>query len=152
MRKSLLALTVAFAALLSGSARAADKLHLERLDSHQMPTVRFYLSLIDRDGRVLTGKQKEDFRLSLDSAEQGAATRINSFDETKEPVNVVVVAEVGSAMSSVIEDEKRAISQLADSLPPKSKIALIGYAADTKRLTDQLTVAADVESAAKQMS
>jgi hypothetical protein len=152
MRKTAVALAFAFVALLSSRAHAADKLHLERMDTHQMPTLRFYLTLVDRDGRVASGKQKEDFRLSIDSAEQGAATSLIGFDETKEPINVVVVAEVGSAMSGVIEDEKRAIAALADALPAKSKIALIGYAGDTKRLTDTLTVAADVESQAKQMT
>ncbi len=152
MRKSVLALAFTLVALATGSARAADKLHLERVDAHLMPTVRFYLSLVDRDGHVPSGKVKEDFRLSIDSAEQGGSTSLIGFDETKEPVNVVIVAEVGSAMSGVIEDEKRAISALADALPPKSKVGLIGYAGDTKRLTEQLTVAADVESAAKLMA
>jgi len=152
MKTYAVAVSLAIASLFSVNAHAADKLRFERLDVSQMPRLRSYLSLTDRDGHVITGKQKEDFRLSIDSAEQGPAFTLQSFDETKEPINVVVVAEVGSAMNSVIEDEKRAISALADALPPKSKIALLGYAGDTKRLTETLTAPADVESAAKQMT
>jgi hypothetical protein len=152
MQKYVVAASFALASFLSVNAHAADKLRLERVYLDDMPGIRLYVSLTDRDGRVVTGKQKEEFRLSIDSAEQGSATTLQTFEETKEPINVVVVAQVNSAMNNVIEDEKRAISQLADALPPKSKIALLGFAGDTKRYVDQLSPAADVESAAKQMA
>jgi hypothetical protein len=152
MRKVVLA-AVAFvlAALVAAPAHAADKLRLERTDLSKMPKMRMFLSLIDRDGRPIPGKQKEEFRLSLDSAEQGPALAVQSFDETKDPINLVILVELSSPVSSVLDDVKRAVGQLADSLPPKSKVALLGYAGGPIRVTEALTSAADVESASKSM-
>jgi hypothetical protein len=151
MRKAVLSAVFALASLVAVQAHAADKLRLERTDLAKMPKMRMYLSLIDRDGRPITGKQKEEFRLSLDSAEQGAALAVQSFDETKEPVNLVILVELSSAVSSFLDDLKRSVGQLADSLPPKSKVALLGYAAGPIRVTESLTSPADVESASKTM-
>src|SRR6266511_1730890 len=151
MRKAVLSAVFALASLVAAHAHAADKLRLERTDLAKMPKMRLYLSLVDRDGRPITGKQKEEFRLSLDSAEQGAALALQSFDETKEPINLVILVELSTPMTSVLDDIKRAASQLADSLPPKSKVALLGYAAAPIRVTESLTTPADVESASKSM-
>jgi hypothetical protein len=152
MRKSLV--TVAVLALLSAvasSAHAGDKVHLQRMDLTHSPTVKLYLTVVDRDGRPVIGHAKEDFHVSLDSADQGAATAVQSFDESKEPINLVVVAEIGQPMQGLLEDAKRGIANLADALPAKSKMALLGYSGDTKRLTEQLGAASDAESAAKTM-
>lgn len=152
MRKPALAFATALLALTASQAQAADKLRLEQIDQRTAPTVKLHLSLIDRDGRVISGKQKEEFKLSIDSAEQGAGTALATFADTKEPINVVILAEVSSAMSGVIEDEKRAIAQMADALPSNAKAALLGYSSDTKRLNEGLSNPVEVESAAKQMA
>ena len=153
MRKHALALSaIALITLMGGAARAADKLRLERMDLKASPTIKLYLTYVDSEGRAVTGRAKEDFRIVVDSAEQGAASAVQTFDEAKDPINVVIVAEVGPPMQPVIEDMKRAIAALADSLPPKSKMALLGYAADTKYLTEALGNPVDAESAAKTMT
>jgi hypothetical protein len=153
MRKQALVLTaLALVTLTAGAARAADKARLERMDLKTSPTIRLYLTYVDSEGRAITGRAKEDFRIVVDSAEQGAATALQTFEESKDPINLVVVAEVGPPMQPVIEDMKRAIAALADSLPVKSKMALLGYAADTKRLTESLGAPSDAESAAKTMA
>lgn len=153
MRKSFLSVAaVALVSLAAASARAGDKVHLQRMDLTHSPTVKMYLTVVDRDGRPVTGHAKEDFHVSLDSADQGAATAVQTFDEAKEPINLVVVAEVGQPMQGVIDDAKRGIANLADALPPKSKMALLGYSGDTKRLTEQLGAPSDAESAAKTMT
>jgi hypothetical protein len=149
---ALLALSaIALVSVGAGSARAADKVRLERMDLKASPTLRLYLTDVDADGRAITGRAKEDFRIVVDSAEQGTATALQSFDETKEPVNLVVVAQVSSAMQSVIDSEKSAIGALADALPAKSKVALLAYAGDTKRLAE-MGNPVDAESAAKTMA
>src|SRR6185312_12917320 len=137
MRKHSLSALLAFAFVIgsAGAAHAADKLRLERLDLKASPTIKMYLTYVDGEGRVITGRAKEDFKISIDSAEQGTASAVQTFDETKEPVNVVVVAQIGTAMQGVIDSEKSAIAALADALPPKSKIGILGYAGDSKRLT-----------------
>jgi hypothetical protein len=154
MRMSLAALfsfaVASFA--LSPRAHAGDKLRLERMDLKGSPTLKLYLTYVDNDGRAITGRAKEDFKIAIDSAEQGTATALQTFEETKEPINVVVVTEIGTAMQSVLADTQRSIASLADSLPPKSKMGLLGYAGDTKRLTEGLGNPSDAESAAKTMS
>jgi hypothetical protein len=154
MRKHALSalLALAFVTMSAGAARAADKLRLERLDLKGSPTIKMYLTYVDGEGRVITGRAKEDFKIVVDSAEQGTATALQSFDEAKEPINVVVVAEVGSPMQSVIDSEKSAIGALADSLPAKSKIGVLGYAGDPKRITEGLANPVDAESQSKTMT
>src|SRR5207245_6715519 len=80
MRKTLHALaTFAFLSLTAASAHAADKLRLERMDLSRSPDLKFYLNLADSDGRAITGRMKEDFRIVIDSAEQGAAKALQTF-------------------------------------------------------------------------
>jgi hypothetical protein len=132
----------------AGSAHAADKLRLERMDLKQSPTIKLYMTYVDGEGRPIVGRAKEDFKVVVDSAEQGTAATLTTYDETKDPINIVIVAEIGPAMQSVIDSEKSAIAALADSLPAKSKAALLGYSSETKRLAE-FGAPADVESAAK---
>lgn len=153
MRKSVITVAAfALVSLLAARADAADKIRLERLEVKGMPDLKLYLTYVDSDGRAVTGRNKEDFKIVIDSAEQGVAKAVQTFEETKEPINVVVVVELGAPMSSVIEDIKRGVVGLANSLPPKSKMALLGYAGDTKYLTETLGNPVDAESAAKSMA
>src|SRR2546423_3768201 len=152
MRKILHALcAVALVSLTAAAAHAAEKTRLERLDVHGNPTLKFYVSVTDSDGRVVTGRNKEDLSIVVDSAEQGAAVQLQTFEETKDPVNLVVVVGNGPAMQSVLEDVKRGIAALADSLPPKSKMAVIAFASDYKRIAE-LGAPVEAESAAKTMA
>lgn len=152
MRKPLLAALTLFAVSVAANAHAADKLRLERMNLTGMPDLKLYLTYVDTDGRAITGRAKEDFKIVVDSAEQGSAKSLQTFEETKEVINVVVVVQLNTAMNSVIEDVKRNIAALADALPPKSKMALLGYAGDTKYLTEALVQPVEAESAAKTMT
>jgi FHA domain len=152
MRKHVLALAALSLVSLASTARAADKVRLERMDLKASPTVKMYITYVDGEGRVITGRGKEDFKIVIDSAEQGTATAVQSFDETKEPVDLVVVALNGSNFNAVLEDIKRGIGAIADALPAKSKMGVIAYAADNKRITDGLATAVEAESAGRTMT
>ncbi|MGZ3427535.1 MAG: FHA domain-containing protein, partial [Polyangia bacterium] len=153
MRKQALVLSaLALCTLTAGVAHAGDKLRLERMDLTKSPDLKLYLTFLDGEGRAITGRAKEDFKIVIDSADQGPAKILQTFDEAKEPINVAVVVELGPPMTPVLDDIKRGIAALADSLPPKSKMALLGYAADTKYLTEALGAPTDAESAAKTMN
>jgi FHA domain/von Willebrand factor type A domain len=170
MRKiALAALTIfAFLALgaAAGPAHAADKLRIERLDLSAYPTMRLFVTYVDSDGRVITGRAKEDFHLILDSADQGVSQGAVSFDTYVPPaaplpghdpvsanIDVVIVVEVSGAMNEVFDDLKRGIKTLADSFDPKtkSKLALLGYASDTKRIAE-MGAPAEVETAVNTMA
>jgi hypothetical protein len=70
------------------------KLHLERADVSAYPLLKLYLTFVDGDGRVLTGRTKDDFKLIFDSNEQGPAADAKPIDATGEPVYLVAVAQV----------------------------------------------------------
>jgi hypothetical protein len=149
-RTLVVSILTALALLLGRDARAADKLRLERLDLSRTPTVNAYLTLTDGEGHMVTGRAKEEFKLVLDSAEQGGAAELKGFDQTGEPVNLVVVVQVSQAMLEVADDVKKGVKMLANALPPKSKMALLGFSSDTKRLAE-LGPPADSEAAANQL-
>ena len=89
---------------------AADKLRLERMDLIQVADDE---DLPHSRRRRRAGHHRqgaEDFKLILDSAEQGAAARLISFDKTGEPINLVVCAQISQAMLDVIEDIKKGVS------------------------------------------
>jgi hypothetical protein len=108
-----------------------------------------YLSFVDSDGRVVTGKTAAEFKLSLDGAEQGVARALTTFDQTDEPINVVVVAQTNSAMQEVMEQLKAGIRALSDGIDSKkkSKIGLVTFASEPKKAAE-LGAPSDVEGAA----
>src|SRR5256885_1621034 len=108
MRRALCAAALCSTLIASG-AHAADRLKLERIDVQRWPTVQMYLTLVDGDGRPIAARVKEDFRIILDSADQGSATAVKTFDQTGEPVNVIVVAQVTGAMNEVVDDIKKGV-------------------------------------------
>ena len=65
---------------LTATANAAEKLRLERTNWGNSPYARYYMSLIDSDGRVITGKTAAEFKLSLDGAEQDAQAQVDQVD------------------------------------------------------------------------
>jgi hypothetical protein len=142
---------VGLLALVGGAPRAfagSEKLRLERVDFSKSPFQRQFLSYMDVDGRVVGGLQKEELKLMLDGAEQGAAKELTSFDLTGEPVYVVAVVQASSAMQEVLEQMKSGVRALSDGIDvkSKSKIGLVAYAGDVKKLAE-LGNPGDVETA-----
>ena len=120
-------------------ARADNpKLHLERSDVSKYPLMKLYLSYVESDGRMVTGKQREQFKLIFDSNEQGTAADVKTIEQTGEPIYMVLVAQVSGAMTEVFEDEKRGMSMLAQSAAELkgSQVALLAYAQDVKRVAE----------------
>lgn len=136
-------LTVLFG-LWSATAHAqARKIHIERFGFDRLPDLRVYLTFVEADGTPITGKTKSDFKLLLDSADQGAASSATTFDQltVKEPVYVVAVVQVSPAMEDVLVEVKKGLRELAQGLGklPGSKISLLGYGTDTKRIAEHST-------------
>jgi hypothetical protein len=131
-------------------ALAVDRLRLERLDFTKSPTMKAYLTLTDAEGRVVSGRAREEMKLILDSAEQGVADEMQTFDASGEPVNLVAVVQISQAMLEVSDDVKKGVKILANALPSKSRMALLGFSSETKRLAE-LGPPPDSESAANQL-
>ncbi len=126
--------------LLIGSTALAGPptLHIERADVSAYPLIKLYLTYVESDGRVITGKAKDDFKLTFESVEQGVSADAKTIDQTGEPVYLVAVEQVSGAMSDAIDQEKRGVRALAQAAASMkgSKVALITYASETKRLAE----------------
>ncbi|HEX2574612.1 MAG TPA: FHA domain-containing protein [Polyangia bacterium] len=137
-RRFLLA-TLAVLAGLSASAWAeGPKMRLERADVTKYPLVQLYLSYAEADGRVVTGKAREDFKLIVDSQEQGTASDVKTIEQVGTPIYLVMVAQVSGAMTDVFEDVKRGLKNLAQSTSglKGSQVGLLAYAQDVKTIAD----------------
>ncbi len=116
----------------------AGGLHLERADVSAYPLVKLYLTYVEADGRVVTGKTKDEFKFIFDSNEQGVAADAKPIDQTGEPVYMVAVVQVSGAMNDALDEEKRGVRALAAAAADMkgSKMALISYASETKRISE----------------
>lgn len=139
---------------LAAPARAdRTKLLMDRLGYENLPDLKVYISLLEGDGTVLSGRNPTDFKLLLDSAEVGAAKSLTTFDQSKEPIFVVAVVQISPAMESVMEEVKKGVRYVADTVGniPGSKMGLLGYAGEVKRYVEAGS-AADIGSAIGQMA
>lgn len=148
-------LVVAVLGVLCAAAPAwaqSSKLLMDRLGYEKLPDLKVYMNYLEGDGTVITGANATDFKLLLDSAEQGPAKSLTTFDQTKEPIYLVAVVQVNPAMEPVLEEIKKGVRHLADTLTgvPGSKMGLLAYAGDVKRLVESGS-AADIGSAVGQL-
>jgi hypothetical protein len=165
MHKRNIALALVVVCLAAAPAWAGDKLRIERVDAKTVSTdVRVFLNYLDDEGRPITGRGKESFKLVIDSVERGLAFEVKTFAELQQeamakagdpkatikptPVNVVIVVEQSSAMAEVLEKIKSGVRAVTGALDAKtkSKVAIIGFASEVKRLAE-LGNPADADSA-----
>jgi hypothetical protein len=57
-----------------GEAQNA-KLRLERFGFDKLPDLKVYITYVEEDGTVIAGRQASDFKLQVDSIDQGAGPR-----------------------------------------------------------------------------
>lgn len=136
-----------FAVLGAVSARAdKPKLRIERADVSKYPLLRLYMTLVESDGRVMTGKTKDDFKLVFDSNEGGSAADAKTIDQTGEPVYVVIVAQA-QAMHDVFDDVKRGVKTVVQAAADLkgSKVGLITFGQEQKRV--ELSKPEEIETA-----
>ncbi len=134
MRKTIFSAAVLAGALLASSVAQADKLKIERLDVSKSPIGTFYVTFTNNDGGIVTQKAKEEFTLTVDSTEVGVGTNLTTFAELQEPINVIAIVQITSAMSDVLDEAKRGVRELATIVGAKSKMGIYAYSADTKRV------------------
>ena len=122
----------------AATAAATGGLHLERADVDLYPLVKLYLTYVESDGRVVTGKTKDEFKFIFDSNEQGVAADAKTIDQTGEPIYAVIVVQVSGAMNDALDEEKRGVRAVAAAAADMkgSKVALVAYASETKRLSE----------------
>ncbi len=114
------------------------KVHLEGVQTDKLPQLKTYVSVIDGDGKVLSGNS--GYKLLLDQVEQKDLTiSVTPFLEAKEPLDVVVVVQLSPVMEPAMRHVREGISRLAKLLGkhhPDSRLGIIGYANEVKRLEE----------------
>lgn len=132
---------LATAALFLGRPAAAQadeqKLHLESVNLEKLPFLKTYVSLVGSDGKAV--REKSGFRLLVDGVEQkDAQVIITSLAEAKEPTDVIAVVQISAVMEPALKNVRVGIEKLAKALAktPESRLALISYGTEVKRLEE----------------
>lgn len=151
-----LALFALFAVLglMSRGALAQPNLRLERFNFEKVPDVKVYLSFVEEDGTVIGGKNAQDFKLQVDSVDQGGASNLTSFDQLKEPLFVMAVVQVSGvvnerALSEVKQGLRRVNEAVGNS--PGGRMGILAYADKVNRIIEFGT-SSEVDSALSKVS
>lgn len=121
-----------------GEAQNA-KLRLERFGFDKLPDLKVYITYVEEDGTVIAGRQASDFKLQVDSIDQGAGRVITSFDQAKEPIFVVGVVQVGGAVDErVMSEVKGGLRRVNDAVgnTPGGRMGILSYADKTNRIIE----------------
>lgn len=120
-----------------GAAADETKVHLESVVTEKLPQLKTYISVLDGDNKPV--RVKSGFKLFRDNAElKDMVIEVVPLAEVKEPVDAIVVVQVSGAMEGVIKEVKKGIEKFAKALSrhPESRLGLISYAAEAKKVED----------------
>ena len=137
--RHLFALAVTLGCLLSATVASADpvKVHLEGVAIDKLPELRAFVNVVDDDLKPV--RSKGGFKLQMDGTPlTDLTTTVQSFAESKEPIDLFVVVQVSSVMKEGLTPAKSGIARLAKMLSkiPESRIGLISYSSEYKKLED----------------
>lgn len=118
-----------------------DRMPWENRIDAPVPDALVYFTWVDERGVPIQGARAQDFALRMDGTEEGAALRLTTFSQRKEPICLIAVVQLspsGKGGSERLEQVRQGVSQLAETLRayPGSCMGLLGYAADVKRLVE----------------
>lgn len=135
-----LSLWIAFvAALLCRPALADDvRVLLEGASTEKLPFLKTYVTLVESDGKPI--RSKSGYKLFLDSVEQkDLQTTYTPVTEAKEPIDLIAVVQLSSVMEPAIKGVHSGLEKLAKAIlkhHAESRMAIIGFATEVKRLED----------------
>lgn len=90
------------------------------------------VSVLDRDGRFISGLRKEDFRIFEDGGEQQVAY----FATTEEPFTVALVLDTSGSTRFKLEDIQDAAIAFLDQLRPDDKVVVISFDESVRVLSE----------------
>ena len=85
--------------------------------------VSFPVSVLDRDGRFITGLKKEDFQIFEDGKEQ----TVDSFSSVEVPFTVILLLDVSPSTQFRIDEIQDAAIAFVDQLRPNDKVSVISF-------------------------
>lgn len=140
--------------LLGQRASAQPNLRLERFNFDKLPDIRVYLSFVEEDGTVIGGKNPQDFKLQVDSVDQGAANNLTTFDQLKEPLFVIGVVQVSGVVNErAISEVKQGLRRISEAVgqSPGGRMGILAYADKVNRIIEFGT-SSEVDSALSKLS
>lgn len=129
------------------------KLRLERFDFSRLPDLRQYVTYVEDDGSVIAGRSAGDFKLLIDSLDQGVGASLISFEAAKEPIYSLAVVQVAGAVTeTTLSEVKRGLGRVIEvvSRTPGSRIGVIGYGSEIHRYLESGT-SAEAEAALRKL-
>ncbi len=105
-------------------------------------------SVMDRDGKFVSGLTREQFRL----AEDGVPQAIVHFAAEEAPLEIVVAMDISASMGHAIEDLKGAVRQFLSQLRSEDQVTLVAFNDEMFVLTQRETDAALREEAIERLS
>jgi VWFA-related protein len=90
------------------------------------------VSVLDRDGRFISGLRQEDFRILEDGAEQ----RVAYFAPVEQPFTVALVIDTSGSTRFKLEDIQQAASAFLDQLRPADRVIVISFDDDVRVLSE----------------
>src|SRR5215207_9805495 len=90
------------------------------------------VSVLDRDGRFISGLRKEDFRIF----EYGGEQQVSYFATTEEPFTVALVIDTSGSTRFKLEDIQDAAIAFLDQLRPEDKVVVISFDEQVRVLSE----------------
>lgn len=81
------------------------------------------VSVLDREGRFVSGLQQRDFKIF----ENGVEQRVDYFQTVEQPFTVILMIDVSPSTQWQIEDIQNAASTFVDQLRPNDKVLVISF-------------------------
>lgn len=89
------------------------------------------VSVLDRDGRFISGLQKNDFKIFQDGVEQ----KVDYFQSVEQPFTVVILIDVSPSTQFKIEEIQNAAMTFVDQLRPGDRVMVISFDQDVHVLS-----------------
>lgn len=110
------------------TAKGDDSDEIVRVDTN---LVTMPVSVLDRDGRFVSGLQQRDFQIF----ENGAQQKVEYFASVETPFTVVMLIDVSPSTQWQIEDIQNAAISFVDQLRPADKVVVIAFDEDVHVLS-----------------
>jgi hypothetical protein len=89
--------------------------------------LRAYVTDLDADGKVVTDRKRQNYRLLVDGVPQTPPSKVRHFQELGEAIALTFVVQVSPTIKPTLTEAVESMKRLVDALPIGSKIGLVAY-------------------------
>jgi VWFA-related protein len=116
----------------AGQEQTAEEVGEDEVVRINATLVTIPVSVLDRDGRFISGLRKEDFRIFEDGNEQ----QVSYFATTEEPFTVALVLDTSGSTRFKLEDIQDAAIAFLDQLRPEDKVIVVSFDESVRVLSE----------------